>query len=296
MYGEVRVWDAEIVVDQELARRLIGSQFPELELRSLQHLAEGWDNSVWVANGELAFRFPRRAIAVPLLEREIELLPLLAPLLPLPIPVPTHIGRASDEFRWPFFGAQLVPGREVGDADVDPAKFGAQLGAFLRALHDVELEFALPDDANRRADMSLRVPMARKELSELGGLSDEVESVLDAALDLPTPEATVVAHGDLHLRHALVGRDGGLSGVIDWGDVCRADPSVDMSLYWSLLSDDGRAAFLAAYGPVADEQLLRARVLALFLCAMIATYARHQKAHRLGRAARAGLERAAQWA
>lgn len=292
----MRAWDAEIVVDETLARRLLGSQFPEVELRSLHHLAEGWDNTVWVANGELAFRFPRRAIAVPLIEREIEVLPQLAPLLPLPIPVPTHVGSASAEFPWPFFGAQLVPGREVADADVDPVKLGAQLGVFLRALHAVELEFAWPNDPMGRADMSIRVPTARKELSALGGLSDEVESVLDAALDLPTPNATVVAHGDLHLRHALVGRDGGLTGVIDWGDVCRADPSVDMSLYWSVLSDAGRAAFLAAYGPVTDEQLLRARVLALNLCAVIATYARHQRAPRLERAALAGLERAAQWA
>jgi aminoglycoside phosphotransferase (APT) family kinase protein len=142
VYDRVRVWDAEIVVDEGLARRLLGSQLPELELRSLHHLADGWDNTVWVANGELAFRFPRRAIAVPLLEREIELLPRLAPLLPLPIPVPTHIGRVSDAFPWPFFGAQLVPGRELADVDVDAVKLGTQLGGFLRALHDVELELA----------------------------------------------------------------------------------------------------------------------------------------------------------
>jgi aminoglycoside phosphotransferase (APT) family kinase protein len=290
----VRTWDAEIVVDEKLARRLIESQFPDLDLRSLHHLAEGWDNTVYTANGELAFRFPRRAIAVPLVEREIELLPLLAPHLPLPIPVPTHVGRVSDEFPWPFFGAPTVPGRELADADVNPVKFGTQLGTFLRALHDVDLEFELPDDPNRRANMPVRVQMTRAELSELGGLSDEVESVLDAALDLLAPDASVLAHGDLHLRHALVDRDGALSGVIDWGDVCRADASVDMSLYWSHLSHEGREAFLAAYGPVSDEQLLRARVLALNLCAMIATYARHHRATRLERAARSGLTRAAQ--
>jgi aminoglycoside phosphotransferase (APT) family kinase protein len=290
----VHLWDAEIVVDEALARQLIGSQFPEVELRSLEHLAEGWDNTIWVANDELAFRFPRRAIAVPLLERELQLLPQLAPLLPISIPVPLLRGRASDDFPWPFFGAQLVPGREVADATVDPVKLGAELGAFLRALHDVGLDFALPDDPMGRADMTVRVPKAREELAGLGHLSPQVERVLDAALELPTPPATVLAHGDLHLRHALVGDDGGLSGVIDWGDVCRADPAVDLSLYWSLLSDDGRAAFLTAYGPVTDEQLLRARVLALVLNAMIAAYARHQEAPRLERAALAGLTRAAQ--
>jgi aminoglycoside phosphotransferase (APT) family kinase protein len=93
------------------------------------------------------------------------------------------------------------------------------------------------------------------------------------------------------MSNALVGLDGGLSGVIDWGDVCRADPSVDMSLYWSLLSDAGRVAFLDAYGRVTEEQLLRARVLALFLCAGFVTYARHEGASRLERAALAGLAR-----
>ena len=288
----MRAWHAEIVVDEKLARRLIEAQFPEVELRSLKHLAEGWDNTVWVANGELAFRFPRRAVAVPLLERELMLLPRLAPLLPAAIPVPRLAGRPSDDFPWPFFAARLVPGREVADAAVEPERFGAELGAFLRSLHDVELDIALADDPMGRADMTVRVPKAREALAALGPVDASVERVLDAALDLPTPPATVLAHGDLHARHALVGEDGGLSGVIDWGDACRADPSVDLSLYWSLLSDGGRTAFLAAYGRVTDEQLLRARVLALFLNAMLATYARHQGASRLERAALAGVSRA----
>ena len=41
-------------------------------------------------------------------------------------------------------------------------------------------------------------------------------------------------------------------------------------LYWCLLSPTGRRAFLSAYGPVSAEQLLRARVLALMICAVLA--------------------------
>ena len=80
-------------------------------------------------------------------------------------------------------------------------------------------------------------------------------------------------HGDLHLRHLLVGDDGGLAGVIDWIDVCRADPAIDLPLYWGYLPPPAARAFLDAYGPVDDEQLLRARVLAVFLCATLAEYA-----------------------
>jgi hypothetical protein len=61
---------------------------------------------------------------------------------------------------------------------------------------------------------------------------------------------------------------------------------------WSLLPAAARDAFLAAYGGVGESTLLRARVLALFLCATLATYARAERMGALEREARAGLERA----
>jgi hypothetical protein len=60
---------------------------------------------------------------------------------------------------------------------------------------------------------------------------------------------------------------------------------------WSLLPPAGREAFLAEYGAVAEQTLLRARVLALFLCATLAVYARERGMVALEREARAGLER-----
>ena len=108
----------------------------------------------------------------------------------------------------------------------------------------------------------------------------------------PPPDPVAVTHGDLHFRHLLVDQNASLVGVIDWGDVCRADPSIDLPLIWSFLPPEGRDAFLAAYGPVTMEQLLRARVLALFLCAALAAYADYQGMDNVKREAIAGLARA----
>jgi aminoglycoside phosphotransferase (APT) family kinase protein len=90
----VPVWSAEVAVDDELARAIL-AQFPELEVGSLRRLAEGWDNTVWVVNERYAFRFPRRQIAIPGVERELAVLPRLAPLLPLPVPEPIFVGRPT---------------------------------------------------------------------------------------------------------------------------------------------------------------------------------------------------------
>jgi aminoglycoside phosphotransferase (APT) family kinase protein len=285
----VPTWDAELVVDEALARRLV-DRFPEVAGAPLRLLSTGWDRTVWLAGGRYAFGFPRREVVVPGVERELEWLPRLAPLLPCPIPVPRFVGEPSEEFPWPFFGSELVPGVEPGDADLDGGTrtaVGVDLAAFLRALHAVD-GAGLPGDGNRRADMPFRVPKTRETLREIG--RDE-PAFLDEAEELPPPpEPATVAHGDLHFRHVLV-EGGRLGGVIDWVDICRGDPSIDLVAYWCFVPPGGRDAFAGAYGGIDDAQLLRARVLSLNLCSVLAAYARDQGHARLEREALAGLDR-----
>lgn len=296
-------WDAEVVIDEALVRELVGDQFPELDASSARLLGEGWDNAVWVVEETWAFRFPRRQIAIPGVRRELALLPTLAPLLSIPIPVPTFVGRPSERFQWPFFGTRLLPGNEIADAELSDearAVVGVELGRFLRELHAPELralvdpENALPVDPLGRADMDKRVPMARRNLGELESTgawpgNPSVERVLEHASRL-APRERVFVHGDLHVRHVLV-EDESLAGVIDWGDCCTGDPSIDLHVAWSMLPPEGREAFFAEYGAVDEDVHSRARVLALGLCAMLAVYAHSVGNSNLLRESVAGLER-----
>lgn len=285
-------------MDEELARRLL-AQFPELRLESLRPLAEGWDNAVWVADERYAFRFPRRQVAIPGVELELAVLPKLAPLLPLPIPNPTFRGRPAEDYPWPFFGSELLAGRETCDAELDDEarlEVALQLAGFLRTLHSVDLDEALPVDANSRADMTRRVPLARRDLAELERLGvwrapAAVERILETAERLPAAETPAVVHGDLHFRHVLV-EGPRVTGVIDWGDLCRSDPAIDLPLVWGFVPPEGRAAFLDAYGPVSEEQLLRARVLAFSVWAALTLYAHAERLPNVEREALAGLARA----
>ena len=298
-------WDAEVVVDEVLVRALLVEQFPKLDARSARHLGEGWDNSVWVVEERWAFRFPRRDIAIPGVERELAVLPVLAPLLPVPIPEPRFVGEASARFGWPFFGARLLPGDEPAKVGLDHdarEQLGAELGRFLRVLHSpetldaVDPERSLPIDFNRRADMTFRVPRARENVAYLRELGlwrppAVLKSILASAELLPPSSAELVlAHGDLHQRHVLIS-DGALAAVIDFGDVCLADPCIDLVLVWSLLTPGGRSRVFAEYGRVTDEQLLRSRVLAVVLDSMLARYAHDKGNASLLRETLAALER-----
>jgi aminoglycoside phosphotransferase (APT) family kinase protein len=295
----MREWAAEITVDESLARRLIGTQFPELELRSVTLLGRGWDMTVWLVDDQWVFRFPRREMVIPGLDNEVSHLPRLASLLPLPIPVPTYIGQPSSEYRWPFYGAPFLAGRELAEAPLDDtgrAALGRPLGEFLRALHRTRLDADLPLDPVRRADTTFRAPKTRERLAELDQLGLwhaplEAREVIDAAADLGPPEPTALVHGDLHLRHLLLDDAGRAAGVIDWIDLSYNEPGVDLVLYWSVLPPEGRREFREAYGTIGEDQLVRARILSLFLCGTLALYAHHEGMPRLRREAVAGLER-----
>jgi len=288
----VAEWDADIELDERQVRALIAGQC--FTPRSLRLLGKGWDNEVWLADEHWAFRFPRRATAVEGFELELEALPRLAPQLPLPIPEPVYVGVGADGYPWPFFGAELVPGRELGDLGEDErAALARPLGEFLRALHGATLDVELPEDDMQ---MSSSVPEARRLLANVAALwtpPPVVADVLDAAADLPLLPATCVAHCDLHFRHLLV-EDGRLSGVIDWGDVARADPAIDLMAYWFALPAFAREDFLRAYGrPVREDQLLRARVWAFYVGAVLLAYALDVGDDVLAREALGSLERAA---
>jgi aminoglycoside phosphotransferase (APT) family kinase protein len=293
-------WDAEIVVDAGLAEGLIADQFPELGGEPVVPLGSGWDYTAYRVGTQWVFRFPRREVVLEGMAREIAALPFLAPFLPAAVPAARFVGSAGAGFPWPFFGAPFVPGREPADAALDDearAALARRLGAFLRALHGPEALAAaggnLPVDPIWRADMRRRVPMARERLAELGfEVSEELEDAFAHAEALPPPERAVVCHGDFHLRQLLVDENG-LSGVIDWVDVCRSDPGIDFAVYWSVFPVTARGAFLDAYGEISEASLLRGRVLALMLNATLVPYARVHGLGALEREALAGLERAA---
>jgi aminoglycoside phosphotransferase (APT) family kinase protein len=284
-----REWAPEVVVDEQLARELIGEQFPEIEQRSLRLLGQGWDNTMWLVDEQWAFRFPRRQMVIPGLENEMSYLPILAPLLPLQVPEPTLLGQPTESFGWPFYGAPFLPGCELAESALDDEAriaLGRPLGEFLRALHSLELDADLPVDPVRRADMSFRVPKTRERLGELERLGlwsapAAAHEIVDAATALDPPEPIALVHGDLHLRHLLVNDGGRPTAVIDWIDLSRNEPGVDLVLYWGALPTHGRAKFREAYGPVADDDLLRGQILALFLCGTLAVYGHHEGLPRL---------------
>jgi aminoglycoside phosphotransferase (APT) family kinase protein len=237
---------------------------------SWRHLATGWDCDAWIADESLVWRAPRRNVGIAALEREAAVMPILAPRLPAPVPVPVLFEPPD----LPALARHVwIPGVEMAEArETDPG-LGRALGRFLAALHRPErveeTRGRLPADPLGRADPERRLPVAHRRLDEIAGRTDvePLRRIVDAAAGPPL-SLEVVCHGDLHLRHALIDAAGGLAGVIDWGDCCVGAKGVDLAIATALTFEQ-RSAFLDAYGSVDESSWRHARMLAVTLGAAL---------------------------
>ncbi|MBW3112800.1 phosphotransferase [Bacillus sp. MCCB 382] len=283
------VWDAEVAVSTGQARQLIESQFPELVLTDLEIIDYGFDNTVMKVNDNLVFRFPRREIAVRLLETEGKLLPMIAEAdLGLQIPVPLYYGKPSSEYEWPFIGYRFVKGTipSLARGVMRDRESAIRLARFLKILHGTNVKKAkgngVPYDELSRLSVEKRKATLGKNTNEIKNLNlfHQVELLENYLQNLPKetlPEDITLVHGDLHFKNIVVDQDGILSGVIDWGDVHLGHRSIDLNLMYSFLYPAARELFLEEYGKVGKTELEYARFKAVYTNAVLLLYGYHEK-------------------
>ncbi len=91
----------ELEIDEALVRRLLAEQFPvwaDLPLMLVE--PKGTVNAIFRLGDELAVRLARRQGPTEPGGKELDWLPVLAPLLPLELPVPVAQGRPGGEYPW----------------------------------------------------------------------------------------------------------------------------------------------------------------------------------------------------
>jgi aminoglycoside phosphotransferase (APT) family kinase protein len=277
------VWHPEIVVDESSARTLIREQFPRVDASSVEAIGFGYDNTAFLVGEAFVFRFPRRAIAVALMEREMVVLPAIAPMLPVAIPVPILIGRPGGTYPWPFAGYKLLSGSTASSLSLSGSQceeIATPLGAFLKRLHSSEVRDAvgeaLPGDLIGRLDHSRRLPLATERIAELeaAGILRDVEPLLEYMAQHPPALCTDprVVHGDMYARHLLMDDAKKLCGIIDWGDLHLGDPALDLAIVLTMLPENASPAFLTAYGDVSPATWQRATYRAIYHSVLVAHY------------------------
>ena len=257
------VWKPDWVVTPELAKSLVEMSFPALAPVSVREFGIGWDNTVFLVSNSRVFRFPRRRIAVPLMETEVRLLPWLSKQVQLAIPNPCYVGAPSADYPCVFAGYPLILGKTIKAAkltDDERRAMARPLAEFLAALHSISTEEArlrgATKDPIRRLDATRHRTIAKDRLNALPGdrmprnMKARLQFLLDSLPTIEKPSGDTLVHGDLHGSQILVNEHHEITGVIDWGDVHLGDPASDFAVVHSMLPGDCHEDFLEAYGSV----------------------------------------------
>lgn len=295
-------WDADWEMSEELVQRLIYTQFPELTSKRIKLLGNGWDNTVYMVGDEYVFRFPRRNVAISLIEMEGSLLPKLADFMTIPYPQPLFYGQGNDEYPMPFLGYTYVSGEfPLGIADEQRAASAVALAHFLKKLHSFPpqqaFECGAPHDHRNLRDVAGRKEKMRKFFADLSDhLQEEERFALARYLDQvrtdPVKQQEVFLHGDLHFKNMLVNERGKVSGIIDWGDMNVGHPACDLSVAYSFLPPQARPPFFVEYGEVDEETKRLARMIAIYIPMLIWLQAIADQDEKVAEEARATIKRA----
>jgi aminoglycoside phosphotransferase (APT) family kinase protein len=89
------------------------------------------------------------------------------------------------------------------------------------------------------------------------------------ALAVPDPVGESWIHADLHPFN-VISRDGEFGGIIDWSDISRGDPAVDLGYLQLLLPAASLPTAYDSYGGVDEATATRARAISLIKAATLA--------------------------
>ncbi|WP_439502490.1 phosphotransferase family protein [Aminobacter ciceronei] len=232
--------------------REIAEALHQPEFLSATVIDSGQNNRIF-DTGKVIVRIPRHDEARRDLAREADVLAVLAPMLPVPVPAP--------ELR--NVGAYVVavhrklPGEPLLSLDgmtaAQAQELARDLALFLCALH------ALPQDMLR--DAALADPMAewrdlleRLEAKALpllpAAVANSIRNSFIRFLGRVPDAPRTITHGDFGTGNILVDK-GRVSGVIDFAGCGAGDPAYDLASLSAGLGDDVLALMAPHYSGIA---------------------------------------------
>ncbi|MFC7373220.1 phosphotransferase [Fictibacillus iocasae] len=229
-------------------KSLIEMEFPDVHIKSIEKLGEGWRNEAYLVNDELVFRFAKNEAASKELEKEAALLPLLQANLSIEIPQFSYFYNKKD--RLAFAGYKLLTGVLLEEDGVsklnqqarkaiasDLAQFITGLRSF-PALKAIKLGAPLFEPRqffiHLLQDARFHIfPVINSQLQSY--VLRRFQAYLDTAEHFLYEPCVV--HADLSPDHFILDPTMTcLSGIIDFGDLCVTDPDYEF-IY--ILEDGG---------------------------------------------------------
>lgn len=238
-------------INEQLARRLVDSQFPQLSSLSLKPVArQGVDNRTFRLGDDLSVRLPAGDWYALQVAKEQHWLPRLAPLLPLPIPQPLAQGAPAIGYPYTWSIYRWLDGTTAAEAITDWTAVASLLGTFLSSLHRIDASGGPepgPHNFFRGGPVTVYADETAAATTALGTEVDRaaIELVWQAATATQWTAEPRWFHGDVAPDNLLT-HGGQLTAVIDFGTSGIGDPACDTVIAWTHLDSISRTRFRRA--------------------------------------------------
>lgn len=273
----VEEWHADIEITEKLVQQSIQEQFPSLSpIEKIERIGEGWDNTAFLINKKIIFRFPRRESAVELIENENKLLKNLPSIVSLEIPHLKYMGQATLSYPYPFHGYEMIKGISACHTHLnmkDRIASLTPLAFFLKQLHSIDATRALAIGAEYQTYDRTDSSKATRNLIERVNkiitrkfchINEEIfQQEIKIAQGIKLSPQKCLTHGDLDARHLIFDQDQ-LIGIIDWGDAGIHHKSLDLRVIWNFYPSNCHEKFFEIYGEVDPNTWQYARFLGLY--------------------------------
>jgi len=274
--SNTKMHDNELDIDQTLVADLLAQQFPklkDLDIKQIKH--SGTDNAIFRLGEYRCVRLPKIDSAAEQIEKEQELLPRLAPHLPLKIPTPIEKGKptASYPFNWSIYN--WLEGKNAHDEKVtDLDQTAIDLANFINSIQNISTDGA--PITRRGLPLASKDEEVRKAIFSLKDMIDPntITSIWEESLNRPNwKKAPVWLHGDLLPVNLLI-QNGKLSAIIDFGLSGIGDPACDLIPAWNIFDANSRNSFRNTMD-VDESTWIRGRGWALSIALTIIPYYRN---------------------
>lgn len=227
----------------------MAAQFPQwAELPVTPVPVDGWDNRTYRLGDAMTVRLPTHASYAPAVAKEHKWLPVLAPHLPVPVPVPLAKGTPGEGYPFYWSIRRWMDGETAAPSRVaSMSEFAASIAEFILALQGITASGGPLAGAH---SFYRGTPPAHYD-DETRRAVDALSDVIDGKAALRVWEEALAAewhgpprwfHGDVAVGNLLV-RNGRLSAVIDFGTSGVGDPACDLVIAWTFFTGSSRELF-----------------------------------------------------
>ena len=253
--------------DLESIKQLILEDYPQFQNVPQQVNTDGWDNLVLIMDERVVFRIPRNELSRMQLQIELQYLPRIAAVSPLPVPFYTYFSKDPGIYA----GYALIPGipftRDVFEkcTKKQQKKIAKLLSVFLSTIHSLHVDEAISSNVhvrrqNRQSWLDLQSEVESKAAAVLEPIHKQKIQEMFAYI-LEEVKFDVLAkrliHGDLSADHIMYDISGNnIGGIIDFGDLMIGDAAYDFT---GILLEYGREFLdevLEYYQPSLDNGFL----------------------------------------